>query len=274
VNHAGRFWIVLAVILAVAIGYYFFSTPRTKDIVLVGTVDANQVIVSAKVMGRIEQLNVEEGSHVNQGDLIATLDTAELQAQQQAAQASLESLRSRVSESRANEALAQGETSSNVVNARAVVQSTRAQLAQAQADMERVQTDQQRTVALADQGVASQQDRDRANADLRSAQARVQSLREQVSAAEAALNAAIARTHQAHAAESTVAETRALQAQAVAQKAEAQARLDYTRVLAPVTGTVSVRVARQGEVVNPGSPIITIVDLNDSWVKASIPETE
>ena len=92
-SHARRFWILLAVILAGAIGYYFFSTPRTKDIVLVGTVDANQVIVSAKVMGRIEQLNVDEGSHVNRGDLIAVLDTAELQAQQQAAQASLESMR-------------------------------------------------------------------------------------------------------------------------------------------------------------------------------------
>jgi len=274
VNHAGRFWILLAVILAVAIGYYFFSTPRTKDIILIGTVDANQVIVSAKIMGRIEQLNVDEGTHVNQGDVIAVLDTAELEAQHQAARASLESMRSRVLETRANEALAQGETSSNVVNARAMVESTKAQLAQAQADMERVQTDQKRIVALADQGVASQQDKDRANTDLRSAQARVQSLRDQVKAAEAALNAAIARTHQAHAAQSTVAETRALQAQAAAQQAEAQARLDYSRVVAPVSGTVSVRVARQGEVVNPGSPIVTIVDLNDSWVKASIPETE
>ncbi|MBV9087592.1 MAG: biotin/lipoyl-binding protein, partial [Acidobacteriaceae bacterium] len=109
-NRTGRFWILLAVIFAVAIGYYFFSTPRAKDIVLVGTVDANQVIVSAKIQGRIEQLTVDEGSHVNQGDLIAVLDTAELEAQQQAAQASLESLRSRVLGSRANEELAQGET--------------------------------------------------------------------------------------------------------------------------------------------------------------------
>ena len=270
----GRFWILLAVILAVAIGYYFYSTPRNKDIVLVGTVDANQVIVSAKIMGRIDQLTVEEGSHVNQGDLIAVLDTAELEAQQRAAEASLQSLRSRVLGSRANEQLAQGETSSNVVNARATLQSTRAQLAQAQADMEKVQTDQQRTVALADKGVASEQDRDRANADLRSGQAKVQSLRDQVRAAEAALNATIARTQQANAAQSTVAETRALQAQAAAQHAEAEARLGYTRVVAPVSGTVSVRVARQGEVVNPGSPIVTIVDLNDSWVYASVPETE
>jgi len=40
-----------------------------------------------------------------------------------------------------------------------------------------------------------------------------------------------------------------------------------------VTGTVSVRAARQGEVVNIGAPIVTIVDLSDTWVRAAIPET-
>jgi HlyD family secretion protein len=45
-------------------------------------------------------------------------------------------------------------------------------------------------------------------------------------------------------------------------------------VLAPVSGTVSVRVARQGEVVNPGSPIVTIVDLSDTWVRVYMPETD
>jgi HlyD family secretion protein len=274
VSQRSKFGILLGILLVVAIAYYFISTPRSHDLVLVGTVDSNQVIVSPKITGRIDRLLVDEGSHVKQGDLIAVLDTAELQAEQKAAAASLESLRSKVWESRYNERLATGETSSNVLNARATVQSTRAQLAQAEADLERVRTDQVRTVALADQGIASPQDRDRANADLKSAQAKVQSLRDQVTAAEAALNATIARTHQASAARSTVAATRAEELQAAAQNAQAEARLDYTRILAPVSGTISVRVARQGEVVNPGSPIVTIVDLNDTWVKAYVPETD
>ncbi len=273
-SQRGKFGILLGVLLLVGIAYYFVSTPQSKDLVLVGTVDANQVIVSPKITGRIDRLLVDEGSRVKQGDLIAVLDTAELEAQQEAAAASLKSLRSKVAESRYNEQLAAGETSSNVLNAQAMVQSTRAQLAQAEADLERVRTDQVRTVALADQGIASPQDRDRANADLKSAQAKMQSLRDQVKAAEAALNATIARTHQANAARSTVAATRADELQAAAQNAEAEARLDYTRIVAPVSGTVSVRVARQGEVVNPGSPIVTIVDLNDTWVKAYVPETD
>ena len=51
-------------------------------------------------------------------------------------------------------------------------------------------------------------------------------------------------------------------------------RLGYTKIYAPVTGTVSVRAARQGEVLNVGQPIVTIVDLSDTWVRAAIPETQ
>jgi multidrug efflux pump subunit AcrA (membrane-fusion protein) len=40
-----------------------------------------------------------------------------------------------------------------------------------------------------------------------------------------------------------------------------------------VTGTVSVRAAREGEYLNPGQPIVTVVDFNDTWVRAAIPET-
>ena len=60
---------------------------------------------------------------------------------------------------------------------------------------------------------------------------------------------------------------------AIAQRKQAEVRLGYTNVYAPVTGTVSVRAARQGEVITIGAPIVTIVDLNDTWVRAAIPET-
>ncbi len=78
-----KFAIVLLVILIIAVGYYFYSTDRTTDTVLIGIVDANQVIVSSKVMGRVEKLYVDEGSKVKAGDLIAEIDSAELEAQKE-----------------------------------------------------------------------------------------------------------------------------------------------------------------------------------------------
>jgi multidrug resistance efflux pump len=268
-----KFAVLLLVILAGATGYYFLTTDRNSGLDLVGTVDANQVIVSARTQGRIEKLLVDEGSEVKAGDPIAVLDSAELTAARQAAEATLASLRSRVAQSRSTLQSTSGTTSSDVVNAQALVHSTAAQLAEAQATLEVQRLDTERTVNLAKQGVASAQARDEAEAALKAAQARVNSLQDQVNAAQAQLKMAQARTHQATAAQSDVAAAQAQAVNAEAEIARIEAQLGYTRVFAPVTGTVSVRAAREGEVVAPGQPIVTIVDFNDTWVRAALPET-
>ena len=61
---------------------------------------------------------------------------------------------------------------------------------------------------------------------------------------------------------------------AIAQLREAEVRLGYTKIYAPVTGTVLVRAAREGEVVNAGQAIVTVVDFSDTWARAAIPETD
>jgi HlyD family secretion protein len=273
VNQRNRFILLLGAILVIAIVYYFLSTNRGDNLVVIGTVDANQVIVSPKITGRIEKLNIDDGTRVKVGDVIAELDTAELSAAERAALATAESLQSQIAAQRANEVLTHGQTTSNVDLAQARLQSVKAQLRQAQADLERQRLDTHRAVQLAEQGVASQQDRDRAEAALKVSVANVQSLADQVNAAQADLQVAIAQTHQQHVATSNVAATRAQALTAQQQALEAKARLSYATVTAPVTGVVSLRAARQGEVVNPGQAIATIVDLSDTWVWAPIPET-
>src|ERR1039458_1376707 len=166
-----RFFIFLFVLLAIATGYYFYSTDRTTETVLIGIVDANQVIVSSKVMGRIEKLNVDEGSKVKAGDLIAEIDSAELEAQKNAAEAMIRSYDSQVSSLRATQADTLGETNSGVVNAQARLAAAKATLVQAEADLARIQSDSERMIALAQAGVESEQDRVRADQQLKAQQA-------------------------------------------------------------------------------------------------------
>lgn len=273
-NARNKFFIILGVIFAISLGYYLFSTPRGSDLDLIGTVDANQIIVSPQTAGRISKLLVDEGTQVKQGDLIATLDPSELEAQARAAAATIDALRSQVAATEATSQATQGSTTSSVANAQARLESTRAQLVQAEATLQRVESDSRRAIELAKQGVASQQESEQAAANLKAQQAVVASLQKQVDAAQADLNSAVANTHQAHAAQSTVASTRAQLLNAEAQLKEAEVRLGYTKVYAPVTGTVSVRAAREGEYLTPGQPIVTIVDFTDTWVRAAIPETD
>lgn len=272
-NPRNRIFILFAIIIVAAAAYYFYSTDRTQDTILIGTVDANQVIVSPQIEGRIQRLLVDEGTVVKAGDVIAVLDPSELEAQKRAAEATLASLQMQVEASRSNESMMKGSTVSDVANAEARLQSTHSQLAEAQATLEQTKLDTERSVSLNEQGIVSQQDRDRSLATLKSQQAHVKSLQDMVRAAEQDLNSAKARTYQANAAESTVAATRAQMINTQAMLAQAETRLGYTKIYAPVSGTISVRAAREGEVVNPGQAIVTIVDYNDTWVYAAIPET-
>jgi len=268
-----KFLIALAIILTIAGAYYFFSTPAGNDLVLVGTVDANQIVVGPQIQGRIQKLLVEEGSQVKQGDLIALLDPSELEAEERAAAATIASMRSQMNANEYTSKSTKGSTSGDVSNAQARLQSTRAQLAQAEATLARVESDSRRTISLADAGVASEQEKVQAQMNLKAQEASVQSLKDQVTAAQADLTSAVARTNQAAAAQNTVASTRAQVENATAQLKQAEVRLGYTKIYAPVTGTVLVRAAREGEVVNAGQAIVTVVDFRDTWAFASIPET-
>lgn len=269
-----KFLIILGVILAITLTYYFLSTPSNRDLVLIGTVDSNQVMVSPQIEGRIQKLLVEEGTQVKQGDLIAVLDPAELEAQERAAAATIDSMKFKVAETQSTLEATQGMTSSSVQNAQARLASARAQLLQSEATLERTESDSRRTIELANQGVASDQDRVQAQTNLAAQKAVVQSLQQQVSAAQADLDTAVANTHTAHAAQRTVESTQAQAANAEDMLKQAEVLLGYTKIYAPVSGTVSVRAAREGEVLNPGQAIVTIVELSDTWVRAPIPETE
>ncbi len=273
-SQRNKFFAFLGLLLVIAAIYYFFSTDRSPDLVLIGTVDANQVVVSPKIAGRIERLAVDEGTEVKAGDTIAVLDSQELTADRQAAEAVLSSLRHQVSQTRATEEQTAGETSSGVANAQARLRAAQATLLQAQADLQRVQSDSYRAIELAKQGIGTQQVADQAAAQLKAQEAFVRAAEDQAHAAQADLETAQARLHQAHAAQSTVAATRAQQLNAKAQLEAAEARLGYTKVTAPVSGIVTVRAAREGEVVNLGQPIAIITDLSDTWIRAAIPETQ
>ncbi len=166
-----RFFILLGIIFVIAAIYYGFSVDHSKDLVLIGTVDANQVIVSAQVEGRIQKLLVDEGTPVKAGDLIAVLDPSELQTQEAAAAANITSLQHKVSEMEHTEESTSGSTSSDVANAQAKLSSAKAQLLQAKATLDRTESDSRRMIELAKAGVQSDQDRVQAETNLQAAQA-------------------------------------------------------------------------------------------------------
>ncbi len=269
-----RVFILLGALVIIAFCWYWFSTQRSGDLQLIGTVDANEVVVSSRIPGRIETLAVDEGQHVQAGQLVATIESGDLEAASRAASATADSQKFKLSGSRDTERQAQGETASQVKNAEAQLRVTRAGLLQAQAQYDRQAADTRRTIALADQGVASEQARDEATTSLQSSKAAVDGARESVAAAEASLKMAFANTIRVQTAANTSAATLAEMKHAQAMLHQSQIELQYAKVLSPVAGIVDVRAARQGEVVAAGTPIVTVMDLTQTWIYAPLPETQ
>jgi multidrug resistance efflux pump len=274
VNARNRVFIVLALLTIGSLIWYFVTVRPSVDLQLIGTVDANEVVASAKIQGRIQTLSVDEGDTVKAGQLIAIIESDDLAAARNAAEATVASQKGKLGETVETERQTRGETGSAAVNAEALVKAAHASLAQAQAQYEHQQAATSRTVALAKQGIMSDQARDEAATSLQAAQAAVDAARENVVAAEASLRQARAHELLAVVAARTVDSTRDEVENARALAQQAKVEVGYAQVFAPVSGKVNVRAARQGEVVAAGAPIVTIMDLTQTWIYAPLPETQ
>jgi HlyD family secretion protein len=268
-----KFLSFIGVILLITAVVYYFTTPSGKYIPLTGVIDGNEVVVSPQITGRIVNLTVDEGSVVKKGDLIAELDAKELDATLSAAKANVDSLEEQVNEANHNYSWTNGQTDASVTEAEARVASAKAQLGPTRAQLGRDQDDLKRMQQLFDKGEVSAQDRDHAEAAVKISQASVEMLEEAVKAAAATQTVAQENRKQVAARESAVNTTIAQLEQARATAAQVLAQLGYTKIYAPIDGIVSVRVARQGEVVAQGSPIVVIVDVDHLWVHADVEES-
>ena len=273
-NARNRVFLILALLTIGSLIYYFVTVHPTPDLQLIGTVDANEVVVSACIQGRIQTLTVDEGQDVKAGQLIAVIESDDLEAARRAAEATASSQRWKLTETVESERQTRGEVGSATVNAEAQVRAARAALAQAQANYDHQQADTTRTVALAQQGIMSAQAKEEAATSLQASHAAVETARENVAAAEASLRQARAHELAASVAARTVDSTRSEVENARALADQAKVQVGYSQVFAPISGKVNVRAARQGEVVAMGAPIVTIMDLTQTWIYAPLPETQ
>ena len=273
-NARNRVFLLLGLLTVGSLIWYLVTVRPTADLQMIGTVDANEVVVSSKIPGRIQTLFVDEGQEVKAGQLIAIIESEDLAAARKAAEANAASQKGKLGGSVETEQQDRGETSSAAVNAEAQLRSARAALAEAQANYDHQLADTSRTVALAKQGIMSEQASDDAATSLLADKAAVDAARENVAAAEASLRQARAHELLTNVAAHTVDSTRNDVENARALAEQAKVQLGYAQVFAPVSGKVNVRAARQGEVVAAGAAIVTIMDLTETWIYAPLPETQ
>jgi multidrug resistance efflux pump len=268
-----RLLFILLIAAAVAAGVYFAIVSRPREIVLTGIVTTDEVVISSEILGRLQQLLVQQGDAVTNGQLIAVIQPQERKAELDFYTNSAQQSSAQVTEAEADLGFQEAQSSNLIWQSEANFEATKAQVAQARADLENAELTFKREQDLNKQGVDSARDFDQARTAYDAAKARVDSLRHQTVAAEAAVALAKSTSDQIAARRAALAASRDQHAAASAQAQRAQVQLDYTQIRAPSCGIVDVRAALQGEVVNPGQGIVTLIDPSQLWVRADVEET-
>jgi HlyD family secretion protein len=252
---------------------YYAVRSRPNALVLTGIVTTNDVMVSPQIGGQIAQLLVNEGDTVKRDQLIAVIAPDELKEERAYYAHSAAGVGSQVKESEAALRFQERQTIDQIRQAEATLAATEAQQVEAAANLENARLTLERTRSLSEQRVASAQELDQAKTAYETAISRVESLKKQIDAQRAALALARANAEQIAMRRSQLQANQQQQAAARAQSAKADVRLAYTEIKAPIDGIIDVRAVRPGEVVNPGQPIVSIINLDDLWVRADVEET-
>lgn len=296
------------VIVIAAAGFmgwrHFFSGPAAPPNVIEvsGRIEGDDSVVASKTSGRIREISVREGDEVKAGQVIAVLDDEQVRAREEQAGSAARAAEARVrwaegqiavlaaelEQSRLGTDQARLDAEGKVRQAEAQVAAAEAQLAQAESEHGKARGDEERYTALAASGDIPEQKGSHARSASEALGASVRASRKQVDVARAMLtsaratlaNPAIRSTEGARIrqqmaqAQSDIAAARAEWERAQAQLSEAQANRQDLAIVAPSDGTVATRSAEPGEIVAPGTPVLTLVNLSTVYLRGFVPEGE
>jgi len=288
---------VVALVGGLLLWWYLSSYESTDD----AQADVHLYPVSARISGYVIRVSVNDNQWVKKGDVLVEIDPTDYQvalAQAQAnlanAEATAQSLNITVPITSVNTSSQLQFTASGVEDARAAVNAAEKQLAAAHQQVEaaqandvKAQDDLRRYKLLVDKREVSQQIYDQALAAARSSTANVAAAQASEAAAQQFVQQAQSRVTQAAAnheyartGPQQVSSTRARVQAAIAdvqQKRalvqQAELNLQYTKIVAPVSGEVNKTVV-EGLNVEPGQQLLTVVPLDEVWVTANFKETQ
>lgn len=292
---------IVLVISAALVWRFAIASPIPGNVVsLSGRIEGDDSAVAPKTSGRIAEIRVREGDSVKAGAVIAVLDDQQIRAREEQARVAVLGAEAREKSARQQIAVlleqlqrSELETQQAGVDAEGRVRQAEADLAAAEAGLAQQEAsfqlasfDRDAYTRLAQSGAVSERQGKQAVATAEQQAASVAAAKRHVEAARGALTTAKAnlsnagiRGAQSAAVRRQIAEQQAEIASAAASAdqarallVEAHANLQDLTVTAPFDGTVMTRAAEPGEVVQAGTAIVTLLDLNKVYLRGFIPE--
>lgn len=287
--HPNAKWVLLVIVLAAIAGavfvWHYYSVRESTDD---AQVDGHINPISARVGGTVLKVYYDDNQVVQAGALLVELDPKDYEVALARARADLANAEANSTAAHVGIPLTTTTSSSQLAAADAGVraadrdvQAAQARVQEAQANYTKLAADLKRMEQLVAKDEVSRQQYDAAVAAAAAARATLEASNSNVASAEG--RAAQARA-QADAAKTVPEQIRVTRAKAGAAAADveryraavqmAELNLQYTKVYAPVNGVLGKRSVEPGQVIQPGQPLFSIVNLDDLWVTANFKETQ
>jgi HlyD family secretion protein len=236
--------IVISIVLMLSIAGWFMLVP--PPLTIQGEVEATQVKVASKIAGRIKSIHIREGEQVEQGALLISLDSPEIEAKLKQAKA-------------AQKAANAQRSKANSGTRKEQIESARNMWLKAKAGTELAGKTLERIKKLYTEGVVPAQKLDEAEAQYKSAATTEE-------AAKASYDMAVAGAQHEDREQHWRSLTR------LPELYQIQTYLNETDLYAPIKSEVAEIVLKLGELASPGYPVITLVNLDDVWVTFNLRE--
>jgi membrane fusion protein (multidrug efflux system) len=228
--------VILAILAGVLLWYRDYARFITTDD---AHVDADNISVSSKILGRISAIHVDEGDFAKKGELLVDIDSADMISQR-------------------NQAISvHTQALANLAQAEAKYSSDQQSIKVLEINLERASDDLKRAKSQADGGVITAEQFDHIQKAFETAQAQLESGKAQLSVSRSMISTASA------SAESAEAQVNVLNTQ-----------LRNTKLYAPDDGVVARRWLLPGDVVQPSQSVLTMTLSNNLWVVAYLEETK
>jgi HlyD family secretion protein len=294
--------LVPAILLVAVLAYFILGRSADGRVIRVsGNVEVTDAEVSFKIPGRVEARLVDEGETVKAGQTVARLDSAELTQEVAVRRAEVQAVQAALAELEAGsrpEEIAQAEASAEQAKARLdemlagsrpeELSAAEAVLRRTKAETERTRLDAERYEGLYKKEIVSAQQYDLARTAYETALARQREAeeqfklvkegprREQIEQARSAWSQAQERflLVKKGPRRETIEQARARLQQSKEALAVAETRLGYATLASPLSGVVLSKNVEPGEFVAAGTPIVTVADLENVWLRAYINETD
>lgn len=234
-------------LLIIFLVYSIIVISRPKPLEVQGEVDATQVKVASKIIGRIDSLPVHKGDAVKKGQLLFSLKSPEIEARLEQARAAL--------------AGAKAQNNKAITGAdKEDIEAAHDAYLKADAAVELAHKTFDRLNNLFKEGVVPAQKKDEAETQLKAATETAKAANEIWMKAQKGTRSEDKET------------AKALVDKAEGMISEVESYLSETNIYAPIDGEVADIIAESGELVNTGYPVVTIVNLEDCWVTFNLRE--